>query len=94
MFTQVYFHKTRRAYDLHFSEAMKSLLREEQRIEGQNEDRFPPPTNAATLESYLHWTDWRVLGLLQEGKGGDHGAIIRERKHFKKVHWRLSNRLN
>lgn len=86
MFTQVYFHKTRRAYDLHFSEAMRSLLREEPRIDGQDEDRFPPPTNLASLNAYLEWTDWRVLGLLQEGKGGDHGAIIRERKHFKKVY--------
>ncbi len=85
MFTQVYFHKTRRAYDLHFSEAMKSLLKECPHIDGQVEDRFPPPTTAASLESYLQWTDWRVLGLLQERKGGDHGAIIRERKHFKKV---------
>jgi HD superfamily phosphohydrolase len=86
MFTQVYFHKTRRAYDLHFSEAMKSLLREEPHIEGQIEDGFPPPTSAANLNAYLQWTDWRVLGLLQEGKGGDHGEIIRERKHFRKVY--------
>ncbi len=86
MFTQVYFHKARRAYDLHFSEAMKSLLREEPQIEGQIEDRFPPPTSAANLNAYLQWTDWRVLGLLHEGKGGDHGAIIRDRKHFKRVY--------
>jgi hypothetical protein len=65
---------------------MKSLLREEPHIEGQIEDRFPPPTSEASLNAYLQWTDWRVLGLLQEGKGGEHGAIIRERKHFKKVH--------
>ncbi len=86
MFTQVYFHKTRRAYDLHFSEAMKSLLREAPHLDGQDEDRFLPPTSAASLKAYLQWTDWRVVGLLQEGKGGDHGEIIRERNHFKKVH--------
>ena len=65
---------------------MKSLLREEPHIEGQDEHRFPPPTSTASLKAYLQWTDWRVLGLLQEGKGSDHGEIIRERKHFKKVH--------
>lgn len=90
MFTQVYFHKTRRAYDLHFSEAMKALIKEAPHIEGQDEGqdegRFPPPTSAESLKEYLQWTDWRVLGLLQEGKGGDHGAIIRDRKHFKKVY--------
>ena len=86
MFSQVYFHKTRRAYDLHFSEAMKTLLREAPHLEGQAKDQFPPPTSAESLKAYLQWTDWRVLGLLQEGKGGDHGAIIRDRKHFKKVY--------
>ena len=86
MFTQVYFHKTRRVYDLHFSEAMKTLLRESPRLEDQAEDQFPLPTSPESLKAYLEWTDWRVLGLLQEGKGGDHGAIIRDRKHFKKVY--------
>ncbi len=85
MFTQVYFHKTRRAYDLHLSETMKSLLREEAHTECRIEEHFPPPTSADNLRAYLQWTDWRVLGLLHQGKGGDHGAIIRERKHFRKV---------
>lgn len=86
MFSQVYFHKTRRAYDLHFSEAMRTLLRKVTHVEGQDEDRFPPPTSRESLKEYLQWTDWRVLGLLQEGKGGEHGAIIRDRKRFKKVY--------
>ncbi|MGP8283425.1 MAG: HD domain-containing protein [Desulfomonilaceae bacterium] len=44
MFTQVYFHKTRRAYDFHFSETMKSFLREEPSVGDQIQDCFPPPT--------------------------------------------------
>ncbi|AFM22873.1 HD domain-containing protein [Desulfomonile tiedjei] len=86
MFTQVYFHKTRRAYDFHFSEAMRSLLDEEPYLKGQMKGRFPAPNNIASLKAYFQWTDWRVLGLLEQGKGGYHGEIIRRRKHFKKVY--------
>lgn len=37
------------------------------------------------LREYLAWTDWRVLGLLQEGRGGVHGKIIRTRNHYRVV---------
>jgi uncharacterized protein len=71
MFTQVYFHKTRVAYDHHLRRTLAELLG------GQ----FPRP-DAATLDEYLKWDDWRVLGLLADGRGGDHGRRLAERDHF------------
>ena len=73
MFTQVYFHKTRVAYDIHIRGAMKELL-----PGGQ----FPPPEH---LDEYLKWDDWRVLGLLAEGKGGEHGSRLSRRDHYRVV---------
>lgn len=51
MFTQVYFHKTRRIYDLLLTKFISELLFEETK-----ERKYP-----STLEEYLRWTDWKVL---------------------------------
>jgi HD superfamily phosphohydrolase len=77
MFTQVYFHKTRVVYDHHFSECMKHLLKKSGGI-------FPVPSKAK-LKQYLNWNDWRVLGAIEDGKGGLHGKIIKDRKHHRMV---------
>jgi HD superfamily phosphohydrolase len=76
MFTQVYFHKTRVAYDLHFKHALETLL-----PDGQ----FPPPIDAG-LDDFIRWDDWKVVGMLSDGKGGDHGARLRDRNHFRSVY--------
>jgi HD superfamily phosphohydrolase len=73
MFTQVYFHKTRVAYDIHIREAMKELL---------PSGHFPIP---AHLGQFLEWDDWRVLGLLASGKGGEHGSRLSKRNHYRMV---------
>ena len=75
MFTQVYFHKTRVAYDVHLREVLKVLL---------PNGTFPRPVETE-LESYLEWDDWRVLGLLSNGKGGEHGKRLIDRNHFREV---------
>lgn len=75
MFTQVYFHKTRIAYDKHLFHAMTEIL----------PDRCFPRFEAQELHEYLKWDDWRVLGALAEGGGGEHGARLRERNHYRKV---------
>lgn len=75
MFTQVYFHKTRVAFDVHLREAMKELL---------PKGHFPRPV-AGDLKKFLQWDDWRVLGLLNSGKGGEHGKRISSREHFRRV---------
>ncbi len=76
MFTQVYFHKTRVAYDHHIRHAMKDLL---------CGGTFPPPTGDG-IKEYLKWDDWRVLGELSRGGGGEHGERLRKRDHYREIH--------
>jgi HD superfamily phosphohydrolase len=75
MFTQVYFHKTRVAYDHHLRKALAALL-----PGGQ----LPRP-DAAGLDEFLQWDDWRVLGLLADGKGGEHGRRLATRDHYREI---------
>ena len=75
MFTQVYFHKTRVAYDHHLQVALKEIL---------PDGHFPPPTGER-LDEYLAWDDWRVLGALKSGEGGEHGQRILERNHYREI---------
>lgn len=87
MFTQVYLHKTRVAYDLHVAGAMAELLRTQQVNDGLREaGKFPPPTDAASLRLYLRWTDWRSLSLIEEGVAGEHGKRLLERRHHRMVY--------
>jgi hypothetical protein len=75
MFTQVYFHKTRVAYDRHLQYALKEML---------PGGIFPKPVEDGLAE-YLQWDDWGVLGLLAEGKGGEDGTCLATRKHFREI---------
>lgn len=74
MFTQVYFHKTRVAYDIHLQEAMSDIL---------PNGILPAPEGS--LDEYRAWDDWRVLGELAVGGGGHHGRRLRERSHYREI---------
>lgn len=76
MFTQVYYHKTRVAYDIHCREALRELLPKR---------KFPSP-ELENIQNYLEWDDWRVLGLISHGKGGEHARRIRERNHYRLIY--------
>jgi hypothetical protein len=76
MFTQVYFHKTRVAYDHHLCHALKEIL---------PGGHFPKPTGA-DLEEFLKWDDWRILGKLANGEGAEHGKRLCERSHYREVY--------
>ncbi len=76
MFTQVYFHKTRVAYDIHIREALKEML---------PSGEFPEPVGSG-LNEYMPWDDWRVFGLLAGGAGGEHGERLHKRNHFRRVY--------
>lgn len=76
MFTQVYFHKTRVAYDVHMRKAMKELL----------PGGCLPRPEGTELNDYLKWDDWKVLGLIAEGRAGEHGRRILERDHYREIH--------
>lgn len=75
MFTQVYFHKTRVAFNHHLHQVLQEVL---------PKGRFPQPIGAE-LEEFLNWDDWRVLGLLADGKGGEHGRRLCERNQYREV---------
>lgn len=75
MFTQVYFHKTRVAYDHHLQHAMAEIL---------PNGHFPKPVGS-DLDEFLKWDDWRVLGALSEGRGKEHGKRLCDRNHFREV---------
>jgi hypothetical protein len=59
---------------------MKALLLEE-----ANREAFLPPISPENIDDYISWDDWRVLGLLSQGKGGDDGYALRKRKHHRCV---------
>lgn len=75
MFTQLYFHKTRAIYDHHLAECLKALL-------AASGGAFPSPE---AIGDYLAWDDWRVLGEIAAGRGGEHGRILHERRHYRRV---------
>lgn len=76
MHKQVYFHKTRGAYDIHLKGAMGTLL---------PGGKYPLPTGPG-LEGYLKWDDWRVLGLLAAGEGGEDGKRLLTRTHYRLIY--------
>lgn len=76
MFTQVYFHKTRVAYDHHLQCALAEML---------PNGHFPKP-EGTDLDEFLKWDDWRVLGRLSNGEGGEHGVRLCNRNHFREVY--------
>lgn len=47
---------------------------------------FPPPVAVENIRSYLKWCDSRVWGLIGQGKGGDHGSMILNRNHYRRIH--------
>jgi HD superfamily phosphohydrolase len=75
MFTQVYFHKTRVVFDYHLQQALAEML---------PDGHFPRPT-ADELNEYLRWDDWRVLGKLSAGAGGEHGKRLATRNHYREI---------
>lgn len=75
MFTQVYFHKTRVIFDYHLQNALADVL------PGKC---FPKPING-DLDEYLRWNDWRVLGLLADDRGGEHGRRLASRDHYREI---------
>ncbi len=74
MFTQVYFHRVRRAYDYHLGAALCSEI-------GTHPSKD-------SIEDYLAWDDRRVFNALEDmiaqGKeGSDHARRILERDHYR-----------
>lgn len=78
MFSQVYYHKTRRAFDYHLGEAVKSVLENM----GLQNGTYPPPDR---LDDYLDYDDWKMCGAIKAGLGGEHGKIILDRTPYHSI---------
>jgi HD superfamily phosphohydrolase len=74
MFTQVYFHKTRRAYDYHLKESMKTIL---------NGERLPLPSQ---IDEYYHWDDFKVMQMIKNHQDNPDCKAILDRNHIRMVH--------
>lgn len=70
MFTQVYFHHTRRAYDI----LINQLLRE-----NLEENVFPKP-HKSEIDEYFNWNDWRLNGIIDSEKS-NLDKLIKYRDH-------------
>jgi HD superfamily phosphohydrolase len=76
MFTQVYFHKTVRAYQYHLEGAMKSVL---------NESKMPSPND---LENFINLDDTSMWGLFKENYKIDPNCkSIMDRDHIRLVYY-------
>ncbi len=74
MFTQVYFHKTRRAFDYHLKEAMKTVLRG---------GKLPAPEE---LEDFMKLDDIALWTLFKENNTNFNCGSILSRDHIRKIH--------
>ena len=77
MFSQVYFHKTRRAYDYHINCAVKEILTN---AYPQFAGCYPSPNS---IEEYVAFDDWSIYGKIKDGYAGKHGEIIIQRQHYR-----------
>ncbi len=78
MFNQVYFHRTRRAYDHHLSFVLKEILKDSNSL-------FPPPTSEKDMTKYIELDDWFVYSRIKDGSAGEHGEIIKNRLHYRSI---------
>lgn len=92
MFTQVYFHHTRRAYDRHITEALKFVLEQDYTSRGEQPSQtFLPPSaedervGTENLRRYLAWADPVIWNLIDSGQAGPHGELIKLRRHDRVV---------
>jgi HD superfamily phosphohydrolase len=84
MFSQVYFHPVRRAFDYHIGQAIREVLLNR----GYSDGLFPEPTTESNLNEYLAFDDSVVYSAFKQGDGGEHGEIILNRTPYKcKKEW-------
>ncbi len=76
MFVEVYFHKTRRAFDYHLGNVIRKMLQEE----GCNQ--YPED-----VSDYLEWDDPRILRWMTEHPDDRDVQAIYKRQHVKLVDW-------
>lgn len=78
IFTQVYFHKTRRAYDYHLSEILRSFLNDKYSCE-----TLPSPEN---IERFLTLDDYIVFDFIKNHPEIEDCKMIMDRKHIRRLY--------
>jgi hypothetical protein len=82
-YTQVTFHKTRKAYDFHLEKAMKSIL---------CCGLLPPPYK---IDQYLKYDDFTIFNQIKEKKDSNEDCLaIIDRKHIRCIHSETARELN
>ena len=74
IFTQVYFHKTRRAYDYHIKEAMKKVL---------DNSKLPTPKD---IDKFIGLDDYTIFALFRENDTDFNCNSILNRNHIRVVY--------
>jgi hypothetical protein len=85
MFTQVYFHHARRAYDHHISNCIRAFIISDSG-DANDDGTFPPPDSMDNIDKYLEWDDWKVLGMLKANPTQTDSSKILKRKHDRCIH--------
>ncbi len=78
MFTQVYYHKTRMAYDYHLSEILKSFLSREYGFK-----TLPSPDN---IKDFLSLDDYIIFDYIKKHPKIEDCKIITNRKHIRRIY--------
>ncbi len=77
MFTQVYFHKTRRAFDYHLKSALQTVL---------DGGKYPDPSSSS-LESFIELDDYMMWDRVRSLRRDDpHCSAIMNRDHVREVY--------
>ncbi|MCK4820644.1 HD domain-containing protein, partial [bacterium] len=71
-FSQVYYHKTRRAYDIMLQQFLLEIIK-----------KLPPPTK---LDEFLKLDDYAVWHMMRENNGSYWAESILKRSHLRKIH--------
>ena len=77
MFTQVYFHKTRRAFDYHLRGALKSVL---------ERGKLPAAADTSSLVSFIELDDYAMWDRFRRSRENPHCTAIMNRDHVREVY--------
>jgi HD superfamily phosphohydrolase len=82
MFTQVYFHPVRKAYDHHAIESIGLLLGQH----GRSNPTLPDPRTRNGRKRFLAIDDWRVADFIRRGHADRHGKALLRHEHDRCVY--------
>ncbi len=88
MFSQVYFHKTRRVYDFHVAQVLKAYLKKKKK------ETFDPPINARNLNNYISIDDYTIYEFAKANLAIDDCKALVDRVHHRQVYYKVLDTLD